>query len=66
MCNRYKADATWRERMGESSETKIRIPQFDFEAPRVNVQGDDVHPGYIGEILLPDDGRLVAAAATGT
>ena len=66
MCNRYKPDARSRQRMGESSETKIRIPQFDFEAPRVNVQGDDVHPGYIGEILLPDDGRLVAAAATGT
>lgn len=63
MCNHYKANADWRLRMGEHSETRIRIPQFDFSAPRVNVQADDVYPGYIGEIVMPQDGRLAAAAA---
>lgn len=63
MCNHYKADAEWRARMGEHSETKIRIDLFDLGSARVNVQADDVYPGYIGEIVMPQDGRWAPAAA---
>jgi putative SOS response-associated peptidase YedK len=63
VCNHYKANADWRLRMGEHSETKIPLRLFDLASPRVNVQPDDIYPGYIGEIVMPQDGRLVAAAA---
>jgi putative SOS response-associated peptidase YedK len=62
MCNHYKANADWRQRMGEHSETKIPV-RFDATLPRVNVQGDDIFPGYIGEIVMPQDDRLVAVSA---
>lgn len=64
MCNHYRASGEWRARMDEFSQTKVR-PLFDLAAPRANVQGDDVFPGYVGEILKPEEGgQLVATAAT--
>lgn len=62
MCNHYKASALWRQLTGEHSETRIPA-RWSWSAPRVNVQSDDVYPGYIGEILMPDGDHLVPAAA---
>lgn len=63
MCNHYRASGEWRTRMDEFSRTKIPLT-FDWAAPRANVQGDDVFPAYVGEILRPQDGALVSASAT--
>lgn len=50
--------------MGVFRQTGI-LPDFDWDAPRVNVQSDDIYPTSVGEILAPDDdGRLVAASAS--
>ncbi len=47
---------------GEFSE--LRLPVFDRERARPNVQGPDIWPAYTGEIVAPHDGALVAEAAT--
>jgi hypothetical protein len=62
MCNHYKANADWRLRMGEHSETKIHIPQFDFSSPRANVQAvtDPARRG--GRVLVR--WRVVATSHT--
>lgn len=65
MCNHYRSDPDWRERMDDWSETKVPL-RFDRSGPRPNVQGPDLWPGYTAEILAPSaeaGDELVASAA---
>lgn len=62
MCNHYRSDPTWREKMGEFSD--LKIPIFDRAAPTPNFQSLDIWPGYMGEIArIDDDGMMRPAAA---
>ncbi|MDB5447633.1 MAG: hypothetical protein JWQ97_2950 [Phenylobacterium sp.] len=63
MCNHYRSDPDWRERMGDWSETKVRV-RFDPTTPRPNIQGPDLYPVQVGEILMPEGERVVSASAT--
>lgn len=64
MCNHYRKDPNWRLKADEFSQLKVPLP-FDDQAPRPNVQGPDLWPGYTGEIVRPraDGQALVSAAA---
>ena len=62
MCNHYSSSGEWRDRMGEFSH--LKLPPFDRNRPRPNVQGPDIWPAYTGEILGIEEGELVAQAAT--
>jgi putative SOS response-associated peptidase YedK len=63
MCNHYRRDPDWRDRMDDWSETKIPV-RFDRTAPTPNAS-TDVYPAAVGEIVMPaDDGRLIAASAS--
>jgi putative SOS response-associated peptidase YedK len=62
MCNHYRAGADWRERMDDWSETKVRI-RFDPARPARNLQGPDLYPGHVGEVLVAEGDRIVAAGA---
>jgi putative SOS response-associated peptidase YedK len=59
MCNHYRSDPEWREKMGEFSD--LKLPVFDRSGARPNVQGPDIWPAYTGEILGVE---LVSVAAT--
>lgn len=62
MCNHYSSSGEWRDLVGEFSH--LRLPVFDRDRPRPNVQGPDIWPGYTGEILTVEGSQLVAEAAT--
>jgi len=62
MCNHYRASGEWRTRMDEFSHSRL-TPRFDFTAPRANVQGDDLFPGHLGEILVGAERRLDSVVA---
>lgn len=63
MCNHYASSGDWRTKMGVFRQTDV-LPGFDWDAPRPNVQSDDVYPTSIGEILRPVDGQVVATSAS--
>ena len=63
MCNHYRKDPDWRLKADEFSHLRIPL-NFEADAPRPNVQGPDIWPGYTGEILAVRDGALVSEAAT--
>lgn len=62
MCNHYAASGEWRTKMDVFRQGAKDL--FDWTAPRSNVQGDNLYPGHVGEILKPDGERLTAASAT--
>lgn len=62
MCNHYSSSGKWRDQMGEFSH--LRLPVFDTDRPRPNVQGPDIWPAYTGEILRVEEDKLIAEAAT--
>jgi|WetSurMetagenome_2_1015567.scaffolds.fasta_scaffold73710_3 putative SOS response-associated peptidase YedK len=62
MCNHYSSSGAWRDQMGEFSQ--LRLPAFDADRARPNVQGPDIWPAYTGEILRIEEDRLIAEAAT--
>lgn len=59
---RFHSTGEWRDKMGEFSQ--LKLPLFDRNAPRPNVQGPHIWPAYTGEIVTLEDDRLVAQAAT--
>jgi putative SOS response-associated peptidase YedK len=52
MCNHYRADADWRERMDDWSETKVRI-RFDPARPRATSRGRTSTPAMSARSWLP-------------
>ena len=62
MCNHYSSSGAWRDRMGEFSQ--LRLPAFDAERARPNVQGPDIWPAYTGEVLRVESDKLITEAAT--
>ena len=63
MCNHYAASGAWRTLMDVFSQTGI-LPDFDWTAPRANVQGDELYPGHVGEIIAHDEAGWAARSAS--
>ncbi len=62
MCNHYAASGDWRTKMDVFRDTNPNL--FDWTAPRLNVQADDIYPGHVGEIIAPSDEGYAPAAAS--
>ncbi|HET6971293.1 MAG TPA: SOS response-associated peptidase family protein [Phenylobacterium sp.] len=63
MCNHYRKNPDWRDRMDDWSETRIPV-RFDRAAAIPNTAAE-VYPAGVGEIVMPaEEDRLVAAAAS--
>ena len=49
MCNHYAASGDWRTKMDVFRQGATDL--FDWTAPRSNVQGDNLYPAHVGEIV---------------